>query len=142
MEKNLYKLNGTTLCSLSLYRIFEAEIVQQNPCVQVEDVWAKFEDRFQERFKEYVSATTCTRKYSYSFTVMTTSLIISIYDDHIAFALQHQQQYHQSTCIWPSKAYSSLGSLLCQWLQLLSIRIWKKQVNTELHRLCERNRWK
>jgi len=40
---------------LTLCRIFEVEMVQQNPHVRVEDVWAKYEERFPKLFKEYVS---------------------------------------------------------------------------------------
>ena len=66
-------------------------MVQQNTRIEVEDVWVKFEDRFQDWFKEYVSVTTCTRKYLYSFEVMTASLTISFNDGLVGFALQYQQ---------------------------------------------------
>jgi len=40
---------------LSNNRIFEQEMVRQNPRVRVEDVWAKFEAQFPMWFKNYVS---------------------------------------------------------------------------------------
>ena len=45
----------STLNMLSNNRIFEQEMVRQNPRVRVEDVWAKFEDQLPMWFKNYIS---------------------------------------------------------------------------------------
>ena len=50
-------------------------------------------------FPQCVSLT--LRKYFYSFRIITTYLTICSYDGHVGVALQCQQRYPKSTCIWP-----------------------------------------
>ena len=38
-----------------LYRIVELEMVQRDPRVPIDEVWTKYEDKFQDWFKNYVS---------------------------------------------------------------------------------------
>ena len=36
------------------YRIFEVEMAQRDPRVWIDEVWTKYEEKFQDWFKDYV----------------------------------------------------------------------------------------
>ena len=76
---------------LKLYRIFKLEMVQRDPRVRIDEVWTKYEDKFQDWFKDYVSL-----KSAIIYTLpkhLTTCHLISrvIFNGLIGVALKHRR---------------------------------------------------